>query len=58
MDGNQLVEAVKYILEKEQSRLLAEAQRGTTTKARGIEIGTELEEVEVLIESARDGWED
>jgi hypothetical protein len=58
MNKFQLIEAVKILLIKEQEILLKEANKASTTKARELEINSEVEEIEVFVEYTRAGWEE
>lgn len=58
MNGAQLVASIGYLLEKEQSRLLGEANKKMTSKFRESEINEEIREIEDLIEQTREGWEE
>lgn len=55
MNGDTLIKTIEYLLQKEQSRLLAEAKR-KISKVREFEINDEVREIEALVELARDGW--
>ena len=55
MDSNQLVEAVRYLLEVRQAELLQKADRSRVVRS---ELTDELLEVEEMVEQAREGWEE
>jgi hypothetical protein len=58
MNAQNIVEALRYLLEKEQSRLLAEGEKKNISPERLGEIGDEVREIEEMVDMAREGWEE
>jgi hypothetical protein len=57
MNEKALVNAVRYLLENEQARLLKEQHRVSLSAKRICEISDELHEIEYLVEATKEGWE-
>ena len=56
MNGNHLVRAVQYLLEKEQAVLLSALRKSNIGVNREGELGDEIREIEDMLERAREGW--
>jgi hypothetical protein len=56
MNNYELVEAVEYLLECRQADLMREKSKLKISVSRSVEIGDEIEEIELRIEKAREGY--
>ena len=58
MNNYEMVKAIQYLLEQRQAELLRECSRIKITSARMTEISEEVNEIEELVERAREGYQE